>query len=131
MFTASYTSTETTTEAETRRMFNVLWERRQGNDTDFSITVERGEPGSWFRAHAHDLEQIFFVLEGRMEITIDDETRVIGPRENPSRRDGVSERGISIPRGPAGLDAPVRQDFPPPPHAREKAFPESGVNPWA
>jgi mannose-6-phosphate isomerase-like protein (cupin superfamily) len=81
MFTASYTSTETTTEAETKRMFNVLWERRQGHDTDFSITVERGEPGSWFRAHAHDLEQIFFVVEGRMEITIDGETRVIGPRE--------------------------------------------------
>lgn len=81
MFTASYTSTETTKDQETKRLFNVLWERRQGNDTDFSITVERGEPGSWFRAHSHDLEQIFFVIEGRMEIAVDDETQVIGPRE--------------------------------------------------
>lgn len=81
MFTVSYTSTETTKDPATKRLFNVLLGRRQSNDTDFSIVVERGEPGSWFQAHSHDLEQIFFVIEGRMEITVDNETQVIGPRE--------------------------------------------------
>ena len=81
MFTASYTSTQSEKDEKTRRVFNTLFARRQSCDTDLSILVERGEPGCWFQEHRHDLEQVFFVIQGRMEITIDGETHTIGPRE--------------------------------------------------
>ena len=81
MLTAGYASTETSEDAETNRKFNQFFTRRQSNDTDFSIGAERGGEGTWFPAHAHDFEQIFFVIEGRMEITIDGETELVGPRE--------------------------------------------------
>jgi mannose-6-phosphate isomerase-like protein (cupin superfamily) len=81
MYTASYQSTKTEADPQTRRVFNTLFARPQSCDIDFSVAMERGDPGCWFPSHAHDLEQIFFVIEGRMEITIDGETQVIGPRE--------------------------------------------------
>ena len=81
MYIASHNSTETRADTESKRLFNTLFTRRQSHDADFSVAIERGEPGCWFPAHRHDLEQIFFVIEGQMEITIDGQARVIGPRE--------------------------------------------------
>lgn len=81
MFTASYTSTPSEQDGRTRRVFNTLFTRTQSCDRDLSILVERGEPGCWFPEHRHDMEQVFFVIQGRMEITIDGETRIFGPRE--------------------------------------------------
>jgi quercetin dioxygenase-like cupin family protein len=51
-----------------------------GVDQDISVAVERAEPGGWFPAHSHDLEQWFFVIEGSFWIAIDGEKHVLGPR---------------------------------------------------
>ncbi len=81
MIVTGYDSTETRADPESRRLFNTLLTRRQSSDTDFSVAVERGEPGCWFPSHAHDLEQVFYVIEGKLEVTIDGETQVLGPRQ--------------------------------------------------
>ena len=81
MIVTGYDSTETRPDPESKRLFNTLLTRTQSNDIDFSLAAERGEPGCWFPSHAHDLEQVFFVIEGKLEVTVDGETRVLGPRE--------------------------------------------------
>lgn len=81
MLITGYENMETNSDEESKRLFNALFTRRDSSDTDFSVAVERGEPGCWFPDHAHDMEQIFYVIEGKMEVTIDGETAVVGPRE--------------------------------------------------
>ena len=100
MHIAGYDSTETRTDAETKRRFNTLLARQQSHDTDFSVAVERGEPACWFPAHAHDLEQIFYIIEGRMEVTIAGETRAIGPREMVYVPRNAEHAGRNVGDGP-------------------------------
>ena len=65
----------------TRRVFTRLFARREGSDQNVSFVVERCEPGAWFPAHAHDMEQWFFVFRGRMRFVIDGQEFLVGAGE--------------------------------------------------
>ena len=77
MYIASFTNTEVVEDRETKRLINVLFGRRQSVDCDLSVAVERAEPGGSFPAHSHDLEQMFYVVQGKMQVRVDDETEVL------------------------------------------------------
>jgi mannose-6-phosphate isomerase-like protein (cupin superfamily) len=80
MYVATYESTQTERLEDTKRDYNWLYPRKLGANRDVSLLVERWEPGGWFRAHQHDFEQWFFVIEGQAQFVIDGEAHVAGPR---------------------------------------------------
>ena len=100
MHITGYENTETNLDEESKRRFNTLFARPESADTDFRIVVERGEPGCWFPEHSHDLEQIFFVIEGKMEVSLDGETAVVGPREMVYVPRNASHVGRNVGDGP-------------------------------
>ena len=103
MLITGYENMETNSDEESKRLFNALFTRRDSSDTDFSVAVERGEPGCWFPDHAHDMEQIFYVIEGNMEVTIDGEPAVVGPRGLVLRPAEREARGKKRRRRPSGI----------------------------
>ncbi len=52
-----------------------LLARLQSRERNFSIAVQRFEPGGSFVEHEHDLDQFFYVTGGRFEMTIDGQKR--------------------------------------------------------
>lgn len=96
MYIANYENTETKRDEETKRLFNTLIPRKMGADKDFSVAVERAEVGGSFPAHSHDLEQMFFVIEGKMRIRLDGEEQILGPRSIVYVPRNVSHEGWNV-----------------------------------
>ncbi len=73
----------------------------------------RLEPNGTVPDHAHPHEQIGFVLEGEIVMTIGDETRTVGPGSAYVVPGGVQHAGTGGPDGCLVVDifAPVREDY--------------------
>ena len=71
------------------------------------------DPGAIVPTHSHPNEQIGLVLEGAMELTIGDETRVLRPGDAYLAPPGVPHQGIAQAEGCLVLDvfAPPRADY--------------------
>lgn len=63
--------------------------------------------------HTHEEEQILIILEGSIEHTIGDETKVLGPGDVAVQPSMVPHGGITGKNGLKGIDifSPVRSDF--------------------
>jgi len=62
---------------DTREFKNISWNlfsRKQSNQRNLSVVIQRFEPGGTFANHAHDLEQWFYVTKGKMELTVGGKT---------------------------------------------------------
>lgn len=73
----------------------------------------RLEPNGTVPDHAHPHEQIGFVVEGEIIMTIGDETRTVGPGDAYVVPGGVRHAGTGGPDGCVVIDifAPVREDY--------------------
>lgn len=73
----------------------------------------RIEPGATVPDHAHSHEQIGLVLEGEIDMTIDGETRRLGPGHAYTIPGGVRHAGVGGPSGCLVLDmfSPPRADY--------------------
>lgn len=73
----------------------------------------RLEPNGTVPDHSHPHEQIGFVLEGEIVMTIGDETRTVGPGNAYIVPGGVRHAGIGGPEGCLVVDvfSPVRDDY--------------------
>lgn len=73
----------------------------------------RLEPGATVPDHAHPHEQIGLVLEGEIEMTIDGETRLLGPGNAYVIPGGVRHAGVGGQSGCLVLDvfSPPRGDY--------------------
>jgi len=77
------------------------------------ISVVNFEPGSVVLDHSHPHEQMGMMISGRLEFTIGESTRVLGPGDLWRIPGGVVHRVRAL-EGPAvALDVfhPIRQDY--------------------
>jgi len=84
---------------ETPESRNVGWfllPRRASSGANMTIVVQRFEPGGDFEDHTHDLEQYFYVTQGRMELCIGGETRQYGEGDFVSVDRNVSHSGRNV-----------------------------------
>ena len=77
----------------------------------------RFEPGGTYRLHKHEHDQISVVLEGRMLLTVGEETREVGPGDMWFAPAGVRHGGEIL-----GNEALVFVDIYVPPSATIKQF---------
>lgn len=70
-------------------------------------------PGATMPAHDHPHEQLGYVLEGAMRLTIGDETREVGPGDAYAIPGGVTHSATGGPDGCFALDAfaPPREEY--------------------
>ena len=71
------------------------------------------EAGAEVPTHSHPHEQAGMLLEGKLELTIGDEIRVMQPGEMYLVPGGVSHRAVAI-DGPAlvlDIFSPIREDY--------------------
>jgi quercetin dioxygenase-like cupin family protein len=76
------------------------------------LSVVRLEPGSTVQDHSHPHEQMGYLIEGRLEFTIDGITRILGPGDMWRIPGGLVHRVKAIEPSLA-LDVfhPVREDY--------------------
>lgn len=77
------------------------------------LSYLRMEPGAEVPSHAHPHEQAGMLLEGQLELTIGDETRVMRPGEMYIVPGGVTHRAVAI-NGPVlvlDIFSPIREDY--------------------
>ncbi len=85
---------------------NVSWAllpRRQSSDCNLTIMVQRFAPGGDFEAHAHDLEQFFYVTGGCMEMTIGGHTGLYQAGDFVRVERHVEHAGRNVVDGPSEL----------------------------
>jgi quercetin dioxygenase-like cupin family protein len=77
------------------------------------ITFFDLEPGAIIPQHQHPHEQITFVLEGAMEFTLGDETRVIKAGEGVTIPPNISHGAQILSEPTKAIDAwnPIREDY--------------------
>lgn len=68
------------------------------NVTGESLQVIRAEiaPGTDFGLHSHPQEQIICVLAGKLEFTVGDETRIVGPGQVIHAPPGITHGGRAV-----------------------------------
>lgn len=78
-----------------------------------TVNVVELEPEACVAEHSHPHEQVGFVLRGMMVMTVDGETRELGPMEGFVVPGGVAHAGRSGPAGATVVDVfqPAREDF--------------------
>jgi quercetin dioxygenase-like cupin family protein len=71
------------------------------------------EPNSGLPPHQHENEQMGFVVEGELELTIDGETRTLRPGDTYVIPSNVLHAGATGPNGAVVCDvfAPIRADW--------------------
>ena len=70
------------------------------------------EPGAVFPRHAHPHEQVVNLIEGEFELTIDDETRVLGPRSVAIIPSNTMHSGKALtPCRILDVFHPIREDY--------------------
>ncbi len=77
------------------------------------ISVVDFEPGAEVLVHSHPHEQVGYLVSGRLEFTIGDQTRTLGPGDQWRIPGGVPHRVVAV-GGPAvAVDVfnPVREDY--------------------
>ena len=77
--------------------------RRASSDCNMTIVVQRFEVGGDFEEHAHDLEQFFYVTEGRLEMTIGATTAEYGAGEFITVERNVAHAGRNVSDGESEL----------------------------
>jgi quercetin dioxygenase-like cupin family protein len=81
--------------------------------TNLMLSVVRFEPGSVVLDHSHPHEQMGFLIEGRLEFTIGDVTRVLVPGDMWRIPGGVVHRVKALDQPALALDVfhPIREDY--------------------
>jgi quercetin dioxygenase-like cupin family protein len=77
------------------------------------LSIVTFEPNAVVREHAHPHEQMGMLISGRLQFTIGDETRIVGPGDVWRIPGGVKHHVIAL-EGPAtALDVfhPIREDY--------------------
>jgi len=70
------------------------------------------DAGATIHAHSHEQEEVWQILEGELEITIDGETRIAGPGTAAIAPPGATHSVTALTAGRAMVaDWPVRADF--------------------
>ncbi len=71
------------------------------------------EQGAEVPMHTHPHEQAGILLEGKLQLTIGDETRVVGPRDMYIVPGGVPHRAVALDGPVVVLDifSPIREDY--------------------
>jgi quercetin dioxygenase-like cupin family protein len=59
---------------ESRNFGWKLLARGASRERNVAIVAQRFSPAGWFEEHAHDLDQYFYIMEGRFAMTIAGET---------------------------------------------------------
>ena len=77
------------------------------------LSFVRLGPGAEVSAHDHPHEQLGYMLEGSMYLTIGDEERLIRPGDAYAIPGGVPHRAVGGPEGGLALDifSPPREDY--------------------
>ena len=77
------------------------------------LSVVRFEPGSVVPDHSHPHEQMGMMISGRLEFTVDDTTRVLGPGDIWRIPGGVvhSVRALEEPAVALDVFHPIREDY--------------------
>ncbi|MGD0043980.1 MAG: cupin domain-containing protein [Isosphaeraceae bacterium] len=77
------------------------------------LSVVRFEPGSAVPDHSHPHEQMGMMISGRLEFTVDDTTRVLGPGDIWRIPGGVvhSVRALEEPAVALDVFHPIRGDY--------------------
>ena len=77
------------------------------------LSFVRLGPGAEVAVHDHPHEQIGYMLEGSMHLTIGDEERLIRPGDAYAIPGGVPHRAVGGPEGGLALDifSPPREDY--------------------
>jgi quercetin dioxygenase-like cupin family protein len=81
--------------------------------TNLMLSVVRFEPRSVVADHSHPHEQMGILLEGRLEFTIGDVTRILGPGDMWRIPSGVRHRVRALDAPVLALDVfhPIREDY--------------------
>lgn len=77
------------------------------------LSVADLDPGAILPAHSHPHEQGGAILSGELTLTIDGETRTLGPGDVYLVPGGVEHSGVAGPDGCVALDifSPVREEY--------------------
>jgi len=75
------------------------WQGRYFHSESMTFGYYAVEPGAAIHEHAHPNEEVWHVIEGELEVTIDGETRVAGPAA--ARRDRQRPRRVSATPAPS------------------------------
>jgi len=77
------------------------------------LSVVRSEPGSVVPNHSHPHEQMGMMISGRLEFTVDDTTRVLGPGDSWRIPGGVVHSVRSLEEPAVALDVfhPIREEY--------------------
>ena len=77
------------------------------------LTYFELEPGAVVPHHTHPHEQITLILEGEMEFTLGDETRILKPGEGATIPSNVKHRAVILSQPVKAVDAwcPIREDY--------------------
>lgn len=86
---------------------------RTPHGENLMLSLVEMKEGAEVPLHQHPHEQAGIVLEGRMELTIGDETREVGPGEMYIIPGGVEHRAVAIGSDLRVLDvfSPIREDY--------------------
>jgi len=81
--------------------------------TNLMLSVVRLEPESVVSDHAHPHEQMGILLEGELEFTVGNVTRLLGPGDMWRIPGGVIHRVRSLSQPAVALDVfhPIREDY--------------------
>lgn len=81
--------------------------------TQLSLAIVELDPGSVVREHAHENEQLGFVVSGSVTFRIGDKTRELGPGGTWSIPPNAPHEVIAGPEGAVVIDAfsPARDDW--------------------
>ena len=77
------------------------------------LSVVKLEPGSVVERHSHPHEQMGYLISGRLEFTVGEVTKVLGPGEIWRIPSGVSHRVVALDGPAVALDVfhPIREDY--------------------
>ena len=101
-------------EATETRHHRDLFVGQSGNASlERLITFFDFKPGSVIPEHSHPHEQITYVIQGKMEFRLGEETRVLRAGEGACCPPGVTHSAVILDEPTVGLDAwhPVREDY--------------------